>query len=302
MVSCTRSYCSTVSYLSSYAANPTIASGTSSTTQWKPHPSAPWQPRANLATAKTPDNSSWLLDNGASHHVTSDLSNLSIHTPYDGSDDIVIGYGMSLLITHTDSKYLSTLSHTFSLNNVFCVPTMKNNLISISKLCQTNNTSIEFLPTSFLVNDLRMGATLLQGRTKDGMYVWQVLPVKSSPLLEFSSVKTTSSKWHHRLGHPSSPIFRHIVFNFHLELSTPLNLNFNCNSCQCNKSHKLHFSISSIATSSPLDIIFFDLWTSLVHYVDDFKYYVIFRRSFYEIYLVLPIQTKFTCSWYICQI
>ncbi|KAJ0020390.1 hypothetical protein Pint_31434 [Pistacia integerrima] len=50
----------------------------------------------------------WLLDSGASHHVTSDLSNLSIHAPYVDSDVIMIGDGTSLPIMHIGSTSLRT--------------------------------------------------------------------------------------------------------------------------------------------------------------------------------------------------
>ncbi|RWR81507.1 hypothetical protein CKAN_01019400 [Cinnamomum micranthum f. kanehirae] len=63
----------------------------------------PWQPQAHLATSPS-TNPSWLLDSGASHHVTSDLSNLSLHTPYLGNDDIMIGDGTNLPITHTGTS------------------------------------------------------------------------------------------------------------------------------------------------------------------------------------------------------
>lgn len=56
---------------------------------------SPWQPRAHHA-ANTSTTPPWLLDSGASHHVTSDLSNQSLHAPYNGSDDIMIGDGTSL--------------------------------------------------------------------------------------------------------------------------------------------------------------------------------------------------------------
>lgn len=77
----------------------------------------------------------WLLDSGASHHVTSDLSNLSLHAPYNGSDDIMIGDGTGLLITHTGSISLHSFNAHFSLTNVLCVPSMKKKLITISKFC-----------------------------------------------------------------------------------------------------------------------------------------------------------------------
>ncbi|KAD3067509.1 hypothetical protein E3N88_35389 [Mikania micrantha] len=33
----------------------------------------------------------WLFDSGASHHITNDLSTLSLHAPYDGTEELVIG-------------------------------------------------------------------------------------------------------------------------------------------------------------------------------------------------------------------
>ncbi|KAF8378663.1 hypothetical protein HHK36_030012 [Tetracentron sinense] len=41
-------------------------------------------------SASTPTNN-WLMDSAASHHVTTDLSNLSLKETYEGLDDIVIG-------------------------------------------------------------------------------------------------------------------------------------------------------------------------------------------------------------------
>lgn len=68
--------------------------------------------QVNVATATTiPSPSTWLLDSGASHHVTQDLANLSLHQPYDGTEEIVIGDGSSLPITHTGSMYGGSSSH-----------------------------------------------------------------------------------------------------------------------------------------------------------------------------------------------
>lgn len=84
--------------------------------------------------------------------------------------------------------------------------------------CRGYNTSIEFLSSSFSVKDLRTGAILLQDLTKDGVYEWPTITTfLTSPFLAFSSVKTTSSAWHHRLGHPSVVIYKHIMSPFKLD-------------------------------------------------------------------------------------
>ncbi|XP_010532351.1 PREDICTED: uncharacterized protein LOC104808376 [Tarenaya hassleriana] len=58
-------------------------------------PPTPWQSSvtANNAQLSPYDTTPWLLDSGASHHITSDLHNLDIHNQYTGSDDVIIGDG-----------------------------------------------------------------------------------------------------------------------------------------------------------------------------------------------------------------
>ncbi|PHT43380.1 hypothetical protein CQW23_17405 [Capsicum baccatum] len=51
------------------------------------------QPCANYATHNNSNNGNWLVDFGALHHVTQDLQNLSLHSEYDGSEDIMLGDG-----------------------------------------------------------------------------------------------------------------------------------------------------------------------------------------------------------------
>ncbi|KAF7151361.1 hypothetical protein RHSIM_Rhsim02G0160900 [Rhododendron simsii] len=53
-------------------------------------------PIANCTTTNRSSPQNWLIDSAASHHVTADLGNLSIHSEYDGPDDIIIGDGSGL--------------------------------------------------------------------------------------------------------------------------------------------------------------------------------------------------------------
>ena len=211
-----------------------------------------------------------------------------MHTPYTRSDDIIIGDGSGLSITHTGSSSLQTNHNTFQLNNVLCVPAMKKNLISISQFCTSNNVSIEFLPTSFLVKDIHTGATLLKGQTKNGVYEWPVSP----PLLAFSGIKTTLSEWHQRLGHPAYHILKQIFSKNKLDFSSSLSKLFSCNDCLSNKSHKLSFSQSTIVSSQPLETIFSDVWTSPILSTNGFKYYVIFVDHFTRYIWFYPLKKK----------
>ena len=72
----------------------------------------------------------------------------------------MIDDGSTLPITHTGSTTVPTSFHTFTLQNVLCVPSMQKNLISIHQFCTNNHVSIEFSPSTFQVKDLNMGAIL----------------------------------------------------------------------------------------------------------------------------------------------
>lgn len=61
--------------------------------------------QAHTATVTNATSPTWLLSSGASHHVTDDLSNLSIHAPYDGTEELLIGDGSSLPISYIGSSH-----------------------------------------------------------------------------------------------------------------------------------------------------------------------------------------------------
>ena len=128
----------------------------------------------------------------------------------------MISNGTGLHITHTGFTILSSLSshssQPFTLSNVFCVPSMKKNLVFVSKFCQSNHVSVEFLPFSFVVKDLQTGAPLVKGCNQDRVYEWPSHVTSLTPILAFANLKTSLHQWHNRFGHPSK-ILQRIVFS-----------------------------------------------------------------------------------------
>ncbi|XP_010544446.1 PREDICTED: uncharacterized protein LOC104817067 [Tarenaya hassleriana] len=116
----------------------------------------PWQPRAHMVVAPSFDPNPWLVDSGASHHITSELDNLAIHSPYHGNDDVVLGDGSGLSITHKGFTSLPSRTRPLSLDNV---------------------------------KDLNTGVLLLQGQSKDGVYEWPANPIPLSSPLAFNLVR-----------------------------------------------------------------------------------------------------------------
>lgn len=56
----------------------------------------------------------WLLDSAASYNITGDLANLYIHYEYDAPNEIILGDGSSLNISHISSLALHSLQCTLS--------------------------------------------------------------------------------------------------------------------------------------------------------------------------------------------
>lgn len=73
----------------------------------------------------------WIMDSGATHHITNALDNLHLNHPYHGRDELLVGDGIGLPIT-----------------------------------CQTNPIFVEFFYDYFLVKDLKTRVTLIKGHHK----------------------------------------------------------------------------------------------------------------------------------------
>ena len=104
----------------------------------------------NCATTSTGKDKTWLLDSATSHNITGDLSNLSIHSEYDGTDEVILGDGSTLAVSHIGSMALYSPPHTFTLCDTLYVPNLCKNLISIHHLTKQNNVLLNFTLFIFL--------------------------------------------------------------------------------------------------------------------------------------------------------
>ena len=71
------------------------------------------EPIANYVATLPATNPKWLIDSRASHNITGDLANLSIHSEYDDIDEVVIGDGSGLHVSHVGSLVLKSPTRTF---------------------------------------------------------------------------------------------------------------------------------------------------------------------------------------------
>ncbi|KAM2176701.1 hypothetical protein ACFX1Q_035971 [Malus domestica] len=81
----------------------------------------------------------WITDTGATNHMTTDLSNLSLATPYHSHESIQIANGAALPISHIGHSTLHTPLQSFQLKSVLYVLKLTQNLLSVHRICLDNN-------------------------------------------------------------------------------------------------------------------------------------------------------------------
>lgn len=204
----------------------------------------------------------------------------------------MIADGSNQPITHTGSVTLPSHTKSLTLQDTLCVPNIHKNLISVHGLCNTNQVSVEFFPSSFQVKDLSTGTQLIQGRAKEKLYEWPTLTSVPKAMFTSPSPKATLSSWHSRLGHPSISILNKTISKFYLPISSLSSKTMSCSDCLINKSHKLSFSTSSITSTRPLEVVFSDVWSSPILSTDQFKYYLILVDHYTKYTWLYPLKLK----------
>ncbi|RVX05810.1 Retrovirus-related Pol polyprotein from transposon TNT 1-94 [Vitis vinifera] len=203
-----------------------------------PSSSASQTSQASIASVAQPGNASaclthtsslgpWILDSGASDHLSGNkdlfssittTSALPTVTLANGSQTVAKGIGLALPLP------------SLPLTSVLYTPECPFNLISISKLTRTLNCSITFSDKFVTLQDRSTGKTIGIGRESQGLYH---LTSDSSAAVCIST--DAPLLIHNRLGHPSLSKFQKMVPRFSTLSSLP------CESCQLGKHTHVSF-------------------------------------------------------------
>ncbi|KAL5728168.1 hypothetical protein ACHQM5_001281 [Ranunculus cassubicifolius] len=247
----------------------------------------------NAPTMSSSSHSPWILDTGATNHVTVDSSHLSHLSEYYGPEKLHVGNGDALPIYNTGFSLLPTPSKHLLLKNVLHVPSITHNLLSVYRLVTDNNCSITFTKSNFLVKDLTTNKVLLTGLLNNGLY--QTHPSSTQPLSPFAylGVKSSTALWHSRLGHPSTYVFYKLCSKVPLLINGTSIVAIKCVSCLCAKSKRLPFNLSTHSTTAPLQLIHSDVWgPSHTTSIEGFRYYISFIDDFIRFTWIFPISHK----------
>ncbi|KAM1717162.1 hypothetical protein ACFX11_025037 [Malus domestica] len=237
----------------------------------------------------------WIVDSGATSHMTNSANHLQNPEPYTGLEQVYIGDDKGLPILHSGSSQLPTSHYNFQLRNVLHVPDLKHNLLSANQFLLDNWCSMHLYPFHFTVKDISSGKMLFKGPVQHGFYQFQPLNstlVNASYLAFAASTNASRDVWHQRLGHPSPKIINKLTSESCISVSGNNHPTF-CNGCALSKSSKLPFVPVLSQTSKPLELLHTDVWgLASVSSVHHHKYYVIFVDDFTKYCWFFPLQYK----------
>ncbi|CAH9142653.1 unnamed protein product [Cuscuta epithymum] len=215
-------------------------------------------------TCLVSSSSKWVIDSGATDHMTGNPSLFSSFHSYlptssvtlaDGSTSPVLGSG-----TVVPTSRLP-LSHVLSL------PNFAFNLLSISNIT-TLNCSITFFPGYCVFQDLLTKQTIGKGHESAGLYILDTSITKGIYCLGVGTLLEA----HYRLGHPSLTLMKQIYPQFSKVSS------IQCESCEFAKHHRTSLSPRlNKRANAPFDLVHTDVWGACpVVSKSGFKYFVTF--------------------------
>lgn len=189
-------------------------------------------------------NNEWIIDSGASDHVTSYINNLKVPKLLYSSKHINLPTGSLTKISHIGNI---TISSGLLLTDVLCVPNFKHNLFLVQKLLKSNNCEVKFLPTYYVIIDNESQPVKVVGQEKHGLYYlvntnnpmqWLSAQTRKPQSCLATSKCVTVDVWHHRLGHLPMSKLQLIP-----DLPKVQKKELVCLSCRMDKFSKLPFKI-----------------------------------------------------------
>lgn len=196
----------------------------------------------------------WVLDTGATHHMTGRLDclfDLRDITPVPVT--LAAGKNAMACIQGT-----AKLTSRLVLTNVYYIDGFNTNLISFGQLV-TDNFAVGQVTDKLVVLQDRITRTLIGAGKREGEGLYHFKGIETVAALQ-TSVGDDGTLWHRRMGHPSSLVVKMLTGVGVKFRTSCFQFSNNCEVCLQAKQTRQPFPISSNRANKPFDLIHCDLW------------------------------------------
>ena len=245
-------------------------------------------------SSTSPTSDVWIIDSGASDHMTCDSNKISSLSPSsqsvvsnaNGSSSPVVGEGSLSL---TDSLHLES---------VLVVPSLDFNLLSVAQITHALYCTVMFWPNCCIFQDILTRTIIGYGTRRGKLYYLDLTPSGETSISQaFKTSGAASGKnqnfiwlWHKRLGHASFGYLKKLFPSWFSKLS---DFNFKCDVCELAKSHRVSFPLSMNKSTVPFAIIHSDIWgPALISTPSGARWFVIFIDDCTRMTWISLLKTK----------
>jgi len=241
----------------------------------------------------------WVLDTGASRHITNDRDGLfNLRPP---TEDIIItfGNGGTGKAVATGSALIHTDTSSFYLRNVLLIPEATENLISVRAATESG---LDFCFTSEGCEIWSGDKKLHTARNKaSGIYYLsgtEDLPPLSKVLAARGG--ETPDLWHRRFGHLGYDSLARLQSQGMVTGINTSAADFKtagasgiCEACELGKAHRLPFKASTSKTTRPLELLHTDLCGPMpISSIGGNDYFVTLLDDYSGLAIVMPLAAK----------
>nr|DAD40346.1 TPA_asm: hypothetical protein HUJ06_014669 [Nelumbo nucifera] len=202
----------------------------------------------------------WILDSGATDHITNSLSNFSTYAPVTNTH-VVLPNNQKVSVSYIRTVIFSP---NFVLHNVLYIPHFSFNLISTSKLTDSYPYCLIFQRNLCILQDHQRWKMIGLAKKVNGLYrlVLPSVSCNSSITCNYISIPfcnkpNATDIWHFRMGHLSNTRLKLLRELDHF-ISLPSS--DYCSICHYAKQRKLSFPISQSTSANYFDLIHIDTW------------------------------------------
>lgn len=202
----------------------------------------------------------WFLDSRATDHISPYSEDFDELNPVlETNNFITIPDGSRARVTHNGKV---VLNNKITMSNVLLVPAFHYRLLSVHKLCAYMNSNIIFSAKHCHLQDLfQKQPALLLGEIQSGLYTVKPQVIQHNGIFKSStaclSISDDSKLRHLRMGHIPFPQLKLLRPSCTVKDEVVDSI---CQICPKAKQTRCSFHVSSIKTSSILEILHVDVW------------------------------------------